>query len=234
MRKEILGVHFHITNNDIIPNDISTYPQEIVLMIQNAGTFEGDLFKFFESNNYNIICWHATRLTEKEIKDIEENGMNTDDHADFFEQKIKDLPNQINIDIKRELLNHIENIKETQSEGRIYASYGVFDLENDYRGDKIFLKNWGGETIYNYYDNPYKKNQEHLNYIKEELRKVSYPCIVCLRISIQKLLQINPCFFVDFCNQIKNSDLQLFSGNLCTEKNNFEVVNVLKVADCFS
>ena len=234
MKKELLGVPFDISNNDIIPNDISTYPTEMVSILNNQTNFENGLYEFFMTNDYNIICWHATRLTEIEIADINKNGINTDDEPNFFERKINNLPSQITFDIKQELLDYVKNIKETQSEGKVYASYGVLDLENDLRGDKFFLDNWGGETIYNYYDKGFiTNNNSRLSYIKQELKKVSFPCVVCSRINLGRLLETNCYFFNDFCYQLKNFDISEIGGNLCTDKNNYKVIDVLKVKDIF-
>ena len=111
MKKELLGVPFDISNNDIIPNDISTYPTEMVSILNNQTNFENGLYEFFMTNDYNIICWHATRLTEIEIADIKKNGINTDDEPNFFERKINNLPSQITFDIKQELLDYVKILK---------------------------------------------------------------------------------------------------------------------------
>lgn len=229
MKKELLGVPFDISNNDIIPNDISTYPTEMVSILNNQTNFENGLYEFFMTNDYNIICWHATRLTEIEIADIKKNGINTDDEPNFFERKINNLPSKISFEIKQKLLAYVKSLKETRSEGKVFASYGVFDLDNDYREDKIFLENWGGETIYCYYDTGSTVIDDELNHIKQELRSISFPCIVCLRISIFKLLETNNYFFDCFCNNLKCFDIKEISGNLCSNKKCFEVVDVLRI-----
>ena len=51
MKKELLGVPFDISNNDIIPNDISTYPTEMVSILNNQTNFENGLYEFFMTND---------------------------------------------------------------------------------------------------------------------------------------------------------------------------------------
>ena len=228
MKREILGIPFNINSNDIIPNDINTYPKKMIKILKSIN-FENDLYEFLAINDYNIICWHATRLSQKEIHDIKINGLDTDDKPDFFENKIANLPKQISDEIKTKLLTHIKGLEETQSEGRVYASYGLFDLENDSRTDKIFLENWGGETIYNYYDKGDITSDRDLNRIKQELRRISFPCIICLRANFKKLFEANPCFFDDLCYQLKNYAIKEIGGSFCTNKKIFEVVEILKL-----
>lgn len=228
MKVKVLGIPFNISDNDIIPNDIHTYPPEIIKMLNNYKGFRNDLCEFLVSNKCNIVCWHSTRLTKLEIADIQKNGISTDDHKGFFESKIKNLPPVITSDVKQKLLKYIRSINSSQTEGKVYASYGIFDLKKDLRNDKIFLKNWGGETIYNYYEKGFTNDLE-LNYIKQELNKISFPCIVCLRINFSNLIKNNTYFFDDFCNQLENFNISEISGNLCYNRNGFEVVDLLKL-----
>ena len=228
MNGKILDMPFTIFNNDIIPNDINTYPKHVIKIINESENFQKDLLEFFLFKNYNLICWHATRLTKLEMMDIKMNSIDTDDEQGFFERKINNLPAEISDDIKLSLLQHIRSIEHTQSEGKVYASYGIFDLKNDLREDKIFLKNWGGETIYNFYDKGFK-NDSRSNHIGRELSKISFPCIVCLRISFSNLIENTCYFFDDFCYKLKNYNIKEISGSLCYDKKGFEVVDILNL-----
>ena len=52
-------------------------------------------------------------------------------------------------------------------------------------------------------------------------------------LNLGRLLETNCYFFNDFCYQLKNFDISEIGGNLCTDKNNYKVIDVLKVKNIF-
>lgn len=160
----------------IEPNKIGTYPLELKKFIKSNCTSE-ELNSFLIEKNYDIMCWHCTRLTDYEINQIFSDGLQFPTKK-FFVEKIKNLPNSVRKSTKNFLIKYIENRMELQAEKTVCASYGKLDLADDIKCDKIFTMNWGGETIYCAYDKGDKFRDCYLKEIKTELDSVSYPCIV--------------------------------------------------------
>ena len=62
-------------NEDIIINDIRTYPLELVDFLVSKAYNEDDLPNYFyENRQYNVLGVHFTRLTNDEIQDITQTG----------------------------------------------------------------------------------------------------------------------------------------------------------------
>lgn len=122
----------------------------------------------------NIVGYHGTRLFAEELADLKSNKFNTP-NMDFFKQKLKHIENPC---YRSYLDKKIEQLRYTQSDNRIYLKFGNNDFSDD---SIIFLNNWGGETIYNLYDQngcepTYEKN------IGNYLRKRTKPYIVVCRV----------------------------------------------------
>ena len=162
--------------NNIEPNKISTYPKELINYIDTNCNAE-ELDAFLLEKNYSILCWHCTRLTDYEINKIYSEGLQFPTR-EFFIEKIKKLPTGVRQSTKDFLIKYIQNRNELQAEKTICASYGMMDLYDDIKCDKIFTMNWGGETIYCAYDKGDNFSDPDLKIIKQELDNVSYPCIV--------------------------------------------------------
>lgn len=165
-----------LKDNDIIPNIATTYPTNAL-----TAKSEKDFYTHLQENNCSVLCYHISRLTKYEIHDIQNNGLSLGTKQ-LFRNKIKNLPSCCNW-LKDELLRHIENLPYTQAENEICVSYGFLDLDEDFACDNIFHTNWGGETIYAYYNHPDKFQNEHFIKIQNTLQKVSYPCILVVRVS---------------------------------------------------
>lgn len=178
MRYDILK---NITPQDILLNNINTYPRFIVDSIKNKTIDKANCDNYLNSNNYNIVVFHCSRLTLYEIENIKTNGLKFGSKKLFYD-KITNLPSNVRKETKENLINHIRNLKEIQAESSICVSFGKLDFNKDKGYDKIFTLNWGGETIYNYYDKGDNFDDEYLKSVKEELDLVSIPCIICVRL----------------------------------------------------
>ena len=94
----------------------------------------------------------------------------------FFSQKLKHIENKR---YRTYIEKKLKDLRYTQSDNKIYLKFE----KNDFCDDSLaFLNNWGGETIYNLYDQNgtesiYEKN------IGRYLRKRTKPYIVVCRVS---------------------------------------------------
>lgn len=190
-----------LRTNDIIPNIVSTYPKDAL-----KAKSEECFYSCLKENNCNIICYHISRLTEYEIQHILNNGL-TMGTKQLFRTKINNLPNCCNW-FKNELLYHIDNLRYTQAENAICASYGFLDLEEDLACDNIFHTNWGGETIYNHYDHGDRFYDEHCKKIHSTLQKISYPCLIIVRVTAKSFCSCLNSLY----EKIKSEDINKISG----------------------
>lgn len=166
-----------ITTNDIVPNMLETYPPK-ALLAQTKNEF----YNCLVDNKCNILCYHITRLTSQEKKNVRERGLSFGGKK-LLINKVENLPHCCDW-FKMELLYHIQKLYKTKADNLICASYGYLDLDNDPACDNIFHSNWGGESIYDYYDNGDSFKNKHLRKIHETLLKISFPCILVLRVDI--------------------------------------------------
>lgn len=209
-----------LTPNDILINETDTYPKNLINQIMSEGLSE-DLFKnyFYENTHFNILGVHFTRLFDYEIDDIKNNGLHSDGSEDYA-LKIQRLPSELD-SYKSKLLEFAELNK--RSHGKVYFDIGKINL---YYGNTIFLKNWGGETLYCYYDS--------LNYAKKDLnlasklRKLTIPCIIIVKVNAYQ-------FFADFLNidglieHFQNNQLIDYNNEFCIDKDEIEVIDVIPV-----
>lgn len=174
----------NLTNKDIIINNKRTWPKEVfeILKKSNCDMIESDLAHYLSANNYSLIGIHCTRLTDFEIVDIKSNGLEIAS-KELFIKKINNLPNTISKAIKSELTSHINSLSEIQAKDQICCSCGFLDLKKDDKLDKIFTKNWGGETIYNYYDRNGGET-DHQRKIGNLINRISYPCLIIIKAKI--------------------------------------------------
>ena len=75
---------------------------------------------------------------------------------------------------KPKLLEFVEEPLNKRSDGNIYFDIGKIKI---YYGNRVFLKHWGGETLYCYYDKLHNTD-ENLIQLGNKLRKLTIPCIV--------------------------------------------------------
>lgn len=169
----------HIKNGDIVVNIEETYPDFILDMKRNNVYDEDLFFTYLYQNDFSFIAYHCTRLTDFEISEIKSNGM-AKGGKELLRNKIMCLPKSCD-DIREELLNHVNGLCRTQADSSIYVSFGNLDLVADKACDKIFTQFWGGESIYNFYDNTDSFTSKRLQYIKNKLQTISTPCIILLR-----------------------------------------------------
>ena len=131
-----------IGDKDILPNVIETYPKE-ALIAENEEAF----FDCLIEKQYNVVCYHCTRLTDEEIGVIRNEGLSLC-NREMLVQKVLNLPNSCDW-LKQELIDHVKKCH-LRAQNTICASCGFLDWENDPACNKEFVKYWGGETIYTY------------------------------------------------------------------------------------
>ncbi len=219
----------NLNNTDWLPNVEDTYPPDLLYL--RTGPYEEDLEELFYSklyeSNYSIIGYHCTRLTKFEIENIKNHGLSFGG-KELIIKKVSNLPNELN-KYKLKLVDLIHQDNSTQADDQICFSYGFLDLDNDPAYDKIFLKNWGGESIYKYYDNPYSKDfsPQEQQEIKEKLRKISIPCIIVLRCPLKVEYNLN---FSHISKKFMrySDDVETLRGAMVITKDvKFEVVEIV-------
>ena len=214
----------HIVYKDLIPNIKETYPQ-IALDMKINNTFDEEmLHTYLYQNKFCLVGYHCTRLTDFEINEIKAVGFSLGG-KELLCKKVKKLPKECD-DIKNELLDYIGNLSYTQADSSIYFSFGKLNFDVDKGYDKIFTQNWGGETIYNYYDRHYKDKteKEHMKYVKEKLQAVSKPCIILLRcpFGIGDVRE-----YTYFYDGLKNEAIENIFGSMCIKNYIPKVIDVI-------
>lgn len=214
-----------ICSNDIVLNDYTTYPTYVRKMRITKSLNEYNLDEFLKHNNYYIVGLHTTRLTDFEISQIKNNGLNCGE-KEFLITKVQNLPNTIEQNIKVELLKFLQD-KEPKANDCICCGYGYLDLINDIRRTRIFAQHWGGETIYDYYTDYTRKNQKRLKYIQEKLAQISYPCIVLLRIPYHVFSEsIN---YYSLFSLLSKRNYKDITGSLNVKTKHLEVIDIIKL-----
>ena len=204
-----------LTSKDIIPNVYDTYPVNSM-----TATNEDEFYSFLKETDCNIVCYHATRLTAREISAIKEYGLSLGG-KDLLRKKIVDLPSCCDW-FKDELINYV-NANRERARNTISASYGFLDWEKDLACNKEFVKYWGGESIYTYFcDN---LENEYFKKIHDTLTSISFPCIVLLRVNVY-----------DFCKacttlyeKTKTDDMSKLSGSVYIEDQIPQIIDVLRL-----
>ena len=209
-----------LTDNDIIINELSTYPKKLIEQMRYEDFCDDDFKNYFYDNtNYNVIGVHFTRLFKHEIDDIKVNGLHSDESADYA-KKIQRLPAELDEE-KPKILDFV--ISNKRSHGKIHFDIGKIEL---WQGNTIFLKNWGGETLYCYYDSlDYSKKDLIL---ASKLRKLTIPCIVIVKVNAYQ-------FFAHFrdneglIDHIHETKLREYGNEFCIEQNEVEVIDVIPI-----
>lgn len=209
-----------LCDKDIIPNMIATYPKEAF----NSYTADS-FYEVLEKKHCNIICYHITRLTQGEITDIKEKGLSLGG-KNLLYQKVNNLPSCCDW-VKDELIKHINTLRETQATGALCAVYGYLDLKNDTTVLNIFSQNWGGESIYNYYDEGDNFQNQHFKAIHETLQRVSIPCLLILRIDIQKFREGQ---FGCLYEKLQYQNTKAISGSLYITKEPPQVLDIVDLS----
>lgn len=214
----------NLNNTDWLPNVEDTYPQGLLNLIEQQICNEDDFISCINQNDYSLIGLHCARLTMLEIMDIRENGISVGG-KDLLYKKISNLPDNCN-NIKPALIKHIQKLTETQADNLFYFAYGFLDLENDSAGYKNFLNNWGGESIYNFYDNPQTQTDPLLKQIKKQLSEVSIPCILIIRYPLKLLTNAQ---LYTLYTSITNPDIEINNvfHSICVTDYLPEVVDII-------
>lgn len=212
----------YLRKGDIVVNIEETYPNFILDMKRN-NIYDEDLFyTYLYQNDFSFIAYHCTRLTDLEISEIKSNGM-TRGGKELLRNKIIRLPKSCD-DIKEELLNHVNGLRETQADSSIYVSFGNLDLVADKTCDKIFTKYWGGESIYNFYDNIDSLTSKRLQYIKSKLQTISTPCIILLRCPKDAQAALSNTYYYE---NFMTKNISKLSGSMCIKNCVPEVIDII-------
>ena len=164
-----------ITDLDIIPNHIDSYPIKL-----KSTKSEDDFWEYLYQNNFNFICYHLTRLTKKEATKIKKFGIKPG-LKDNLINKVYNLPRRCNF-FKKEIIEHVKNLRQSEINDNIYAFFGRLDLKNS-RTAKQFCQNWGGEAIYNFYNHNDTCQSGFLKKVHNTLKKVSRPYLIVLKVN---------------------------------------------------
>ena len=202
----------------IFVNMIDTYPDG-ALRAETADEF----YDLLREEASGIICQHITRLTEQEIQSIKEHGLQLGS-KEMLKSKINNLPDSCNW-FKKEMIDHIEQ-QPIRANNASCMSYGRIDWESDSACNKVFANNWGGENIYNYYDDgsicPDLRNKR----IIEELKNISFPCVVLIKVSVNSFIKSQlGCLF----EKIKERGIENVTGAIYLENEKPEVIDVIRL-----
>ncbi len=211
-----------LTATDILINDISTYPKDLQKIIQRKEFCGEDFLNYFyKYTNYSVIGVHFTRLFDYEIKDIISNGLHSDTTSDY-ERKIKRMPVEFDC-YKNELIEYVSYPYNKRSDGNIYFDVGKIEIADK---NNIFLKNWGGETLYCFYDT-FERTEQGLQ-LASILRKFTIPCLVIVKVNAYQFFDK----FLDIyglIENIKNNTLTDYSNEFNILADEVSVISVIPV-----
>jgi hypothetical protein len=221
------GIWHKFTKNDIILNIKKTWPKGILdIYSDNAPDKEYRICQYIYEHACCLVGIQCTRLTDYEINDIIINGIKSGCKNELKE-KIRNLPDVIPNIVKKELISHIESLNRTVINNLVYCSCGHIDFDDSLKDDEIFTQNWGGESIYNYYDH----NGTETNHEKDiaiMLNSISYPCIIYIRVKSHN----DMLYYPDFTRLLDNGMKNRFENlriEMCVERQYIEVINVIKL-----
>lgn len=207
MQKKIISKFKNkLRQNDIVLEYPEMYP-ETFMKIKNSYP-QNEHFLW----DYNVIGYHGARLFPSEYENILKNGL-SETNKELFIKKVKLIRNR---KYKKYLLNKLSTLETTKSDGKIYLKFGKNEFS---KYDVIFLNNWGGETIYNFYDLGGRENKLQRE-IGEYLRARTTPYIIVCRVKISNALD-----FIMNAKGLKNEA----SG--CIDVNDIEVLDIFSVTD---
>lgn len=211
-----------VKEKDIVFNIEETYPTFLLEMKLNKVYNEDLFYTYLYQNDFSFIAYHCTRLTDFEISEIKSKGM-ARGGKELLRSKITCLPKSC-VDIREELLNHVNGLRETQADSSIYVSFGNLDLVADKACDKIFTNYWGGESIYNFYDNIDGFTSKRLQYIKNKLQTISTPYIILLRCPKDAQAALSNTYYYE--NFMTKNISELF-GSMCIKNCVPEVIDII-------
>jgi hypothetical protein len=176
--------------------DGNTWPSELLTYLQeHRETFHSkevyDPIKFnpyaYDSaiyglrnvlNNYHLYGYHCTRLTEQEIRLIQQEGMSLP-NKDVLNKRIDKLVGDgLLADDIASLLKSDNQADEDYRENRLWFCF-FSPYEAHEWGIRRFFNSWGGEALYNSHeDNPVSA---------PILNKIGIPCIIEANVPISNL-----------------------------------------------
>ena len=204
------------TETDIISNHISTYPIEI----QKAKS-ENEFWEILYKIKPNFLCYHLTRLTKREVKHIKKYGVKIGLKNNLY-KKVLNLPKKCNF-FKKDLLRYVEELGSNQINDKLYTYHGFLDL-NSQCTSTPFIQNWGGEAIYNFYDNFDSYENKYFKKIRKVLRKISRPYLIILRVDEESFEQ--HCDTEMIYEAYRENAISKIQGNLIVDS-----VKVVKLID---
>jgi hypothetical protein len=214
-----------LNSKDWVPCIKDTYP-EILLEMKNNNHYDEELFyKRLYQSGCSLIGYQCARLTEKEINDILKLGLSFGGKKLLY-SKISSLPENYSY-IKATLKKHVDDLFSTQADDLIYFSYGFLDLDNDTTSCSSFLNNWGGESIYNYYDNGNIILDDVLENMKVKLSEISHPCIIIVRCPLKIEYDLQFKYFYDI---FMSQEIKTISSSMCINKYKPEVIDIVDLS----
>ena len=127
---------------------------------------------------YEITGWHCTRLTNVEVEEILENGMQLPD-ATMLARRIDDLvkDKQITPNVARRLKSENQSDEENRA-GIVWFCFFPPLIAGE-GGIKRFFRHWGGEALYN--------SHEDDQITSPVLSRIGTPCLVEANVPIALL-----------------------------------------------
>lgn len=212
----------YLKDTDWLPNIEATYPKGLLDFKKNKHYDEDKFFSILYQSGYSLIGYQCARLTDKEIQDIKKNGLSFGG-KELLYKKVSYLPKEYR-KIKNMLKKHIKGLNSTQADNLIYFSYGNLDFKNDVASYKNFIENWGGESLYNYYDNGNIILEPRMKEIKDKLREISTPCIIIIRCPLKIEYDLHFKYFYEiFMSKKINTIFQ----SMCVNNVKPEVVDIV-------
>lgn len=212
----------YLKNNDWLPNVEETYPIGLLDFKTNKNYDENKFFSHLYQSGYCLIGYQCARLMDKEIQDIKENGLSFGGKQLLY-KKIEYLPREYS-KIKKLLKKHIKNLNSTQADNLIYFSYGNLDFNNDIACYTSFVENWGGESIYNYYDHGEVVPEPDMKELKNKLSEISTPCIILIRCPLKKEYNLQFKYFYDV---FMNKKIDTIFQSMCVNNFKPEVIDII-------
>ena len=208
-----------MTAQDILINELDTYPQTLIKQMARKDFCADDFLNYFYKHNiFNIIGVHYTRLFDYEIEDILANGLHSDESADYA-LKIQRMPKEFD-NYKPALLKYTEHNK--RSDGNVYFDIGRIELSLN---NSSLLRNWGGETLYCYYDSLNCANNAAT--LADRLRHLTHPCLVLLKINAYHFFSRYMDYDAGLIDYIHNGQIQEYADEFRIEPSEVEVIDVV-------
>ncbi len=121
-----------------------------------------------------LVGIHCTKLMDYEIEDLYQSGLIPLDKSHAIKRVNKLFENGlISKKLKNKIINKSE-LEESRRTGKVFTFYNISTLKFE-GGLRKFFTYWGGESIYQYLEDP------------SELRKIGIPCIVLISMNIKDI-----------------------------------------------